>query len=123
MSPVETSRGRKNLLMDFVWTSHATDAFRTFGFAMLRRFFDPRPLAAEIDRVLDDGLVAEVSRTGEIHFQYVPMMTGETPVSLALLDRVETVAARLFDGSVLPTRAKGVRYSGSSPWHTDSDSP
>jgi hypothetical protein len=51
------------------------------------------------------------------------MMTSKTPVSLSLLDRVESVAAPLLGGSVLPTRAKGTRYSGNSPWHTDSASP
>ena len=70
-----------------------------------------------------DGLVADVSSSGDIRFQYVPMMTAETPVSLSLLDRAGTVAAALFGGPVLPTRAKGVRYFGDTPWHTDSDSP
>lgn len=51
------------------------------------------------------------------------MMTAQTPVSLWLLDRAETVAADLFGGPVLPTRAKGVRYFGDTPWHTDSDLP
>ena len=109
--------------MDSNSTSHPADALRTFGFAVLRQFFDPRPLASEIDRVMHDGLVADVARTGEIRFQYVPMMTAKTPVSLSLLDRVETVAAPLLGGSVLPTRAKGVRYSGNTPWHSDSISP
>ena len=109
--------------MDFNSTSHPSKAFRTFGFAVLRQFFDPRPLAAEIDQVMHDGLVADVSRTGEIRFQYVPMMTARTPASLLLLDRVEAVAVAFLGGSVLPTRAKGVRYSGSTPWHTDSASP
>jgi hypothetical protein len=109
--------------MNFNSTSCSADAFRTFGFGVLREFFDPHPLAAEIDRVMSDGLVADVSRTGEIRFRYVPMMTAKTPASLSLLDRVEAVAAALLGGSVLPTRAKGVGYSGSSPWHTDSDSP
>ena len=76
---------------------------------MLRQFFDPRPLASEIDRVMHDGLVADVPRSGEIRFQYVPMMSAKTPASLSLLDRVEGVAATLFGSSVLPTRAKGVR--------------
>ena len=98
-------------------------AFRAFGFAVLRQFFDPRPLAAEIDRVMNDGLVSHVSRTEEIHFQYVPMMTAQTPASLSLLDRIEPVAADLLGGPVLPTRAKGVRYSGNTPWHSDSISP
>ena len=104
-------------------TSHLASDFRRFGFTVLREFFDPRPLAAEIDHVMHDGLVADVARTGELRFQYVPMMTTETPVSLALLDRLEAVAAALLGGSVLPTRAKGVRYSGNTPWHTDSASP
>jgi hypothetical protein len=51
------------------------------------------------------------------------MMTAETPGSLSLLDRTETIAAALFGCPVLPTRAKGVRYSGNTPWHTDSDLP
>ena len=109
--------------MDFKSTSHPSKAFRTFGFAVLRRFFDPRPLAAEIDQVMQDGLVADVPRIGGIRFQYVPMMTARTPVSLSLLDRLEAVAVVLLGGSVLPTRAKGTRYSGSAPWYTDSASP
>jgi len=74
---------------------------------------------------MDDGLVSGVlpPLTGGIHFQYVPMMTAETPVSLSLVDRVEVVAADLLGSSVLPTRAKGVRYSGNTPWHSDSTSP
>jgi hypothetical protein len=51
------------------------------------------------------------------------MMTAETPVSLALLDRLENVATTLLGGPVLPTRAKGVRYRGDTPWHADSELP
>jgi hypothetical protein len=98
-------------------------AFRTFGFDVLRQFFDPQPLAAEIEQVMRDGLVTDASRGSEVHFQYVPMMSAKTPVSLSLLDRVEALASALLGGSVLPTRAKGVRYSGNTPWHTDSASP
>lgn len=98
-------------------------AFRAFGFVVLRQFFDPRPLADEIDRVRHDGLVWRVARTEEINFQYVPMMTAQTAASLCLLDRIEPVAADLLGGSVLPTRAKGVWYSGNTPWHSDSTSP
>src|SRR5216117_4068901 len=65
--------------MNFNSTSCSADAFRTFGFGVLRQFFDPHPLAAEIDQVMHDGLVADVSRTGEIRFQYVPMMTPKLP--------------------------------------------
>lgn len=108
--------------MTFELTSRSVDAFRTFGFVVLRRWFEPNSLAAEIDRVMANGLSSDVSRGGDIRFQYVPMMTAETPVSLALLDRAEAVATALLGGPVLPTRAKGVRYFGDTPWHTDPDS-
>src|SRR4051794_36722915 len=104
-------------------TSPPAAAFRTFGFGVRREFFDPRPLAAEIDRVMHDGLVSRVSKTEGIHFQYVPMMTAQTAASLSLLDRIEAMAADLLGGAVLPTRAKAVQYSGNSPWHSDSISP
>lgn len=100
----------------------AADALRTFGFIVLRQFFDPAPLAAEIDKVMADGILRRVpERGGEIRFHFVPMMTAETPVSLSLLDRAETVAAAVFGRPVIPTRAKGTRYHGETPWHTDSD--
>jgi hypothetical protein len=101
----------------------SANALATFGFVVLRQFFDPGPLAAEIDRVMADGILRDVLQHGDIRFQYVPMMTAETPVSLSLLDSAETVAAALFGGPVLPTRAKGTRYHGETPWHTDSDLP
>jgi hypothetical protein len=109
--------------MNFSSTSCSADSFRTFGFGIRRQFFDPHSLAAEIDQVMHDGLVADVSRTGGARFQYVPMMTARTPVSLSLLDRVEAVAAVVLGGCVVPTRAKGVRIFGNTPWHTDSASP
>src|SRR5437868_633252 len=51
------------------------------------------------------------------------MMTAETPISLSLLDRVEVTAKMILDCAVLPTRAKAVRYSGDTSWHTDSAIP
>ena len=98
------------------------DYFWAFGFLVLRRFFDPRPLLAEFEQVMKDGLVSssDLSHSDGIHFQYVPMMTAATPVSLSLLDRLADVAERLLGTSVLPTRAKAVRYSGDTPWHVDS---
>ena len=103
---------------------HAVDVnyFRTFGFFILRQFFDPGPLAAEIERVLHDAFASsfDVCHYDGIHFQYVPMMTESTPASLLLLDRTEAVAATVLGTSVLPTRAKAVRYFGNTPWHVDS---
>ena len=99
--------------------------FHTFGFLVLRQFFDPDSIVAEIDRVMRDGVVSssDISSGAEIHFQYVPMMTAETPNSLSLLDRAEAVAANLLGGPVLPTRAKGVLYRGDTPWHVDTVFP
>jgi hypothetical protein len=65
----------------------------------------------------------QVAHYNGINFQYVPMMTTETPVSLSLLDRVGAMAEALLGGHVLPTRAKGIRYIGGTPWHKDSESP
>jgi hypothetical protein len=73
-------------------TRRGVDAFRTFGFVVLPRFVEPNALATEIDRARATGLGAEVSHSGDIRFQDVPMMTGETAVSLSLLDRAEAVA-------------------------------
>jgi len=109
--------------MNFNLISHSENHFRTFGFTVLHQFFEPSALAAEIDQVMRDGLVRRVSSVGDTRFQYVPMMSGKTPESLSLLDRLEAVAAALLGGSVLPTRAKGVRFSGNTPWHSDSASP
>jgi hypothetical protein len=110
--------------MDFKPASVAADTFRTFGFVVMRRFFDSAPLADEIDRVMRDGFASQrITDYGGINFQYVPMMTAETPVSMSLLDRAGALAEALLGGPVLPTRAKAVRYIGNSPWHTDSESP
>jgi hypothetical protein len=104
-------------------TAQLVNAFRTFGFVVLPRFFDPTGLTVEADRAMTDGLYPDVSRSGNITFQYVPMMIAETPISLSLLDRAGAVATALLGGAVLPTRAKATRYFGDTPWHTDSDSP
>jgi hypothetical protein len=101
----------------------AVESFRAFGFAVLRQYFDPGPLATEVDRVLSDGLLRRRPPSGDLRFQYVPMMTAETPASLSLLDRLGAVAEMLFRGPVLPTRAKGTRYFGQTPWHVDSTLP
>jgi hypothetical protein len=97
--------------------------FQVFGFVVLRAAFDPAPLAREVDDVLREAANATSSVPmggGEIRFEYVPMMTARTPASLALLDRLETTAAELLGGAVIPTRAKAVRYVGDTPWHADS---
>jgi phytanoyl-CoA dioxygenase PhyH len=110
--------------MDFKSASVAADILRTFGFVVMRQFFDADPLAGEIVRAMRDGFASQrVTDYGGINFQYVPMMTAETPVSLSLLDRAGALAEALLGGPVLPTRAKAVRYIGNSPWHTDSESP
>lgn len=100
----------------------SVDSFRTFGFLVLRQFFEPGPLTDEVDRVIAYGSRG-TARWGEMTFRYVPMMTSRTPASLALLDRSEAVAAALLESPVLPTRAKCVQYAGDTPWHVDSEVP
>jgi hypothetical protein len=110
--------------MDLRITSSTADIFRTFGFVVIRQFFNAALLSEEIDRVMRRGLVShQLAHYSGINFQYVPMMTAETPVSLSLLDRAGDLAEGLLGGSVLPTRAKAVRYIGNTSWHTDSESP
>jgi len=104
-------------------TSSSAEFLRTSGFVVLRAFFDPDPLAAEIDRVMRNGLSSRVISYEGISFQYVPMMMSETPASLSLLDSSGAAAEALLGGPVLPTRAKGTVYRGNTPWHTDSESP
>src|SRR5687768_2671867 len=108
--------------MPFTLSAQSVDAFRTLGFLVLRQFFEPGPLVAEVDHVIADGRCG-TARWGDMRFQYVPMMTSRTPESLALLDRSEAVAAALLGGPVLPTRAKCVQYVGDTPWHVDSEVP
>jgi hypothetical protein len=97
--------------------------FRTFGFVVLRRAFDPRPLSEEVDRALRDGFPRsrEVATGGGIRFRYVPLMCERAPISLSLLDRFALPAAELLGAAILPVRAKGVLYSGATGWHRDSD--
>jgi hypothetical protein len=110
--------------MDAKTPLSAADILRTFGFGIIRGFFEATSLTEEIDRVMRRGLVSQqATHYSGINFQYVPMMIAETPASLTLLDRVGVLAESLLGGPVLPTRAKGTRYFGNTPWHTDSESP
>lgn len=76
------------------------DRLRKLGFLVLRQFFDPSALSAEMDRVLKDAFSAStpVSRFDGIHFEYVPMMTANTPESLSLLDPTAVVAEEILGG-------------------------
>ena len=107
---------RRDLLLE------SSDTFRIFGFVVLKRCFDPGPLAAEVDCVLGHGVERTCADNGA-RFRYVPMMTRATPASLSLLDSVETMAEAILGGPVLPTRAKATRYVGNTNWHVDSAAP
>jgi hypothetical protein len=99
-------------------------SFQRDGFAMLRGAFDPSELSKEIDDVLRDGIPAGCLPTkgaGGVEFHSVVMMCERTPVSLALLDDLADLATALLDRPVLPGRAKGTHYFGSSRLHADSD--
>src|SRR5262245_5992747 len=110
--------------MESKTTWPSSDALRAFGFMVIRRFFDPAALADEIDRVLHRCFASQLVTPGSArNFQYVPMMTAETPVSLSLLDQTAALAEALLGGPVVPTRAKGTRYFGNTHWHTDSELP
>jgi hypothetical protein len=110
--------------MDLKTPSTTADILRTVGFVVIPQFFDAAPLAEEIDQVMRRGFASRcVTEYNGINFQYVPMMTAETPVSLSLLDCVAVLAEAMLGDPVLPTRAKAVRYFGNTPWHRDSDSP
>ena len=110
--------------MDLKTSSSTADILRTAGFVVIPQFFNPDSLAEEIDQVMRRAFSSEcVTEYNGINFQYVPMMTAGTPVSLSLLDRAGVLAEAMLDRPVLPTRAKAVRYFGNTPWHRDSDSP
>ena len=90
----------------------------------MRNAFDPGPLADEIDTALRDGLRADAAvnlGSGGVGFQGVVLMCELTPVSLSLLDRLAPLASQLLDREVIPGRAKGIRYTGDTDWHRDSD--
>jgi hypothetical protein len=90
--------------------------FQAFGFVLLRDAFDPEPVRVELLRALPRTRTA----TGVASVQYAPMMSALCKASLDLLDRLETTASALLGGPVLPVRAKGMRYFGSTGWHADS---
>ncbi|MFL6205916.1 MAG: phytanoyl-CoA dioxygenase family protein [Acidimicrobiales bacterium] len=102
----------------------ATAMFRDQGYLVLRQVFDPSELSAEVDDALERGLRddGEVKQgSGGVEFRVVVMMCERTPVSLALLDALAVTASKLLGRPVLPGRAKGTRYFGSSGFHADSD--
>src|SRR6266481_2050299 len=103
-----------------VVTESDVSTFREQGFVVLRRWFDPAPLAAEMDRAFADGLLP-TAPTNEgsagVEFRSVIMMSERTPVSLALLDALAEPAEQLIGRTVIPGRAKGQLYYGETGWH------
>ena len=103
-----------------------TAQFRNEGYVVLRKAFDPSELSAEVDDALKRGLRPDggvKQGSGGVEFRVVVMMCERTPVSLALLDALAVPASKLLGRRVLPGRAKGTRYLGSSGFHADSDVP
>ncbi|MCY1055624.1 phytanoyl-CoA dioxygenase family protein [Nannocystis sp. SCPEA4] len=106
-------------------TSDLTAHLNTFGFVVLRGAFDPGALTAEFDRALGEGFTdAAHSNAGDAgnRFRYLPMMCEHTPVSVALAARLARIAGELLECTILPGRAKGTEYRGSTRWHRDSTS-
>ena len=98
--------------------------FHDEGYVVLRKAFDPSELSAEVDDALKHGLRVdgEVKQGGGgVEFRVVVMMCERTPVSVGLLDAFAVPASKLLGRRVLPGRAKGTRYFGSSGLHADSD--
>lgn len=108
-----------------------TEHFRTYGFAVLRGFFDAPTvgaLRAEVRTALGDSYdlptEAVTEATGRVGY-YLPMMGGRTPVSRALAvdERLITLAGELLGRPPVPKPAKGILYRDASPWHQDSADP
>jgi hypothetical protein len=97
------------------------------GYVVLRRFFDPIPLAAELDHAIGEGIGPAQSAQrfpagkGTVSLQYVPMMCERTPASLELARALASVAEELLQRRVLSGRAKGTLYFGDTSWHRDSE--
>lgn len=97
--------------------------FNIFGCVRLPAVFDPAPLIREVRASLDDAFreSTHLNSGSAATFRYVPMMCERTPVSLDLVVRFAELAVELVDADVLPGRAKGTEYSGSTSWHRDAD--
>ncbi len=95
--------------------------FDTFGYVQLPAVFDPAPVIREVRDSLADAFRenTHLNSGGAATFRYVPMMCERTPVSLDLVVRFADLAGKLVDADVLPGRAKGTEYSGSTTWHRD----
>jgi hypothetical protein len=104
-----------------------THQLRQAGFVLFRQFYDPVPLAVELDAAIRDGIspTQPVQRfaagNGTVSLQYVPMMCERTPVSMDLTSVLASVAEDLLQRAVLPGRAKGTKYVGDTSWHRDSE--
>jgi len=110
--------------VDGMLGTRSIDEFVLDGVAVLKNFFEPASLSAEVDVALALGCqVSPGLNTGSAGnaFQYVPMMCERTPVSFALIDALAAPAAQLLGRPVIPIRAKGTRYFGGTAWHRDLD--
>ena len=102
------------------------EEFHTSGFVVLRGFFEPFALAAEMDVAFARGFRADSpvnTGTGGNAFPYVPIMSESTPVSLALLDPLAAPATRLLSTYVLPTRPRARCISARPPGTVTATSP
>lgn len=102
----------------------ATRHLATFGYAVLPAAFDARPLGDETDRVLADAFAdPDHQNRGAAgnRFRSAPMMVASTPVSLSLARQLGAVAEELLGAPVVPGRAKGTEYAGTTGWHRDTE--
>jgi hypothetical protein len=84
--------------------SETSTQFHADGFAVLRQYFDPTALSAEVDDALEHGLrpLSNVKPgAGGVEFQSVVMMCERTPLS-----QIQWVAVRVR-GPTCPKRCNG----------------
>jgi hypothetical protein len=105
------------------------DRFRTFGYLVLRGYFDP-PL---VERLRAEAIATIRAVHGDRYHQHRPMsgMPGRytcllgpwAPRTVGLVDsrRLVRLAERLVGGGVLPSPCdtRGILYFDHAPWHSD----
>lgn len=108
-------------------TQQQLDHFTTFGFVLLPDLLGPertQALRAEVDTAIRDAYASTYDERAldGISGHYLPMASGLTPISTALVcdDPILIGSAeRLLAGPVLPSLPEGVLYFAEAGWHDD----
>ena len=79
------------------------------GYIVLKAFFDPTPLVAEVHTAFAEGFYRSdavrvfPAGNGTVTTQYLPMMGERTPASLGLIDRLAEIITAQLLGLARPT--------------------